>query len=146
MVYGNVWTMAFKYYQYAKEEQPFREPRELSNGVVYGLSNGHINQWDKVLRGKATFARILNCKAHEMQKNNDRKLPARLQMNRVTQDLQQMMKDDTRSKWCRVQGGTGKTKYWEWLNSSLFSRNNIYNFSTLSTTSLVIHRSGQAMF
>ena len=32
-----------------------KEPIELEAGKVYGLSNGKIDEWDKVMRGRARF-------------------------------------------------------------------------------------------
>jgi uncharacterized protein with NRDE domain len=56
------------------------------------------------------------------------------------------MKNDTKSTWALTQGGTGYPKYWEFANSSIFVRNNVANFCTVSTTVLVIDQNGNAFF
>ena len=37
-----------------------RIPRRLESGQVVGASNGNLDEWDKVRRGKALFAQTLD--------------------------------------------------------------------------------------
>jgi hypothetical protein len=64
----------------------------------------------------------------------------------MSKDLLLLMKNDTKSAWGRVQSGTGYPKYWEFMNSSIFATNNLANFSTVSSTILVVHKSGETSF
>ena len=62
IVYGNIWTGLFKYYQYRNDENKaneMKEPLVLERGRVYGLSNAGLDEWQKVIRGKALFSSLL---------------------------------------------------------------------------------------
>ena len=56
-MYGNAFSGMFKYYQFknSDDEREMKEPHLLKPGVVYGMSNGSLDEWDKVNRGKAAF-------------------------------------------------------------------------------------------
>ena len=56
MIYGNVLKREFKYYRYEnRDDNPMTEAVKLQKGTYYGLSNGFLDSWDKVLRGKLAF-------------------------------------------------------------------------------------------
>lgn len=60
LVYGNALTGDLKYYQFknsGKEES--KSPRLLNKDRIYGMSNGGIDLWDKVDRGKAKFKDLI---------------------------------------------------------------------------------------
>ena len=62
IVYGNVRDGWLKYYQHqnrADGVKVMKEPIKLENGKVYGLSNGGIDEWDKVIRGTHMFTEIV---------------------------------------------------------------------------------------
>ena len=65
---------------------------------------------------------------------------------KLSKELFTLMKNDTKSTWAMTQTGTGYPKYWEFANSSIFVRNNLANFCTVSTSILILHKSGKAFF
>ena len=62
-------SLKFKYFQYVKNDA-MKESIDLDNGSIYGLSNGYLNEWDKVVRGKEHFSHIV-AKAEQDLKCND---------------------------------------------------------------------------
>jgi len=54
IVFGNAFSGDFKYYQFKNQEgeREMTEPLVLEKGKVYGISNGSLNKWEKVKRGK----------------------------------------------------------------------------------------------
>ena len=36
-----------------------KEPLNLKLGETYGMSNGSLNEWDKVMRGRDMFEKIM---------------------------------------------------------------------------------------
>jgi uncharacterized protein with NRDE domain len=73
IIYGNVHTGLFKYYQYHNNPDGVRhmiKPLILERGYVYGMSNGSLDEWDKVERGKAIFQDLIEkAEEHEESKS-----------------------------------------------------------------------------
>ena len=60
IVYGNVLTGNLKYYQFKNSNnESSMSPIELNKDCIYGMSNGGIDLWDKVERGKSKFKKLL---------------------------------------------------------------------------------------
>lgn len=53
---------------------------------------------------------------------------------------QQVMLNDEKSSLVNIQSNTGVSKFFEYLNASVFIRNNVIDFCTVSTTMLAVHR------
>ncbi len=63
----------------------------------------------------------------------------------IAKEMMTVMRDATKSTWNNTQS-TGFPKYWEYINSSIFIPNNLANFCTVSTSLIIIHKSGQIFF
>ncbi|CDW75329.1 UNKNOWN [Stylonychia lemnae] len=149
IVYGNVFSRKFKYFQYKNtDERLMKESIDLEAGKIYGLSNGGLDQWDKVIRGKQLFEEISEQAEIELvrSQDNDKQEIIQEKMQILSKDLIQLMKNDTKSHWGSVQSGTGYPKIWEFINSSIFACNNLANFCTVSTSIFILHKSNQACF
>ena len=109
------------------------------------MTNGSLDQWDKTIRGKAMFEDIIEEAEKEVSSISDDEIESFLK-NKLSKELFSMMKNDTKSTWAMTQTGTGYPKYWEFANSSIFVRNNLANFCTVSTSILIMHKSGKAYF
>ena len=115
----------------------------LVNGKIYGLSNGGIDQWDKVVRGTESISNIIKEAENELVQSSE--IPKYLEEG-LSKEILIAMKDDNKSSWALTQNGTGYPKYWEFTNSSVFVRNNLANFCTISTSLLIVHKTGECFF
>jgi len=115
---------------------------------AHGLSNGRVDDWSKVIRGRYEFFKLF-CKKekqfHELKidaKNDVSNL--RRFMEDYSEELHSLMIDDRIEPYYNVQRTDG---YWlaERLLSGRFCRNNPYNFATVSTQILLIHKSGECL-
>ena len=147
IIYGNVFTRKFKYYQYENNPTVQRKmsvPLVLQPGRVYGMSNGSLDEWDKVERGKPIFEQHFN-EAH----NSYSYLTTSKEIDRClgsySKDLFSLMRNEVKNFW-RLPRGTGYRRYWEYMNSSIFVRNNFANICTVSTTTLIVHKSGRTWY
>jgi hypothetical protein len=118
-------------------------PMLLVNGKIYGLSNGGIDQWDKVVRGTESISNIIKEAENELVQPSE--IPKYLDEG-LSKEILIAMKDDNKSSWALTQNGTGYPKYWEFTNSSVFIRNNLANFCTISTSLLIVHKTGECFF
>ena len=163
IVYGNVFTREFKYYQFKNSEnREMLQSIVIEPGHVYGFSNGGFDEWDKVSRGKDLFKEVLKQAEIELKNlitdnlksksfsnepsNEVYKVTVDEFMKQMSKELLAMMKNNIKSAWGLVQQNTGYPKYWEYMNSSIFAGNNLANFCTVSTTVLIVHKSGHATF
>ncbi len=120
-----------------------KDPVKLVNGKTYGLSNGGIDQWDKVIRGTESVSNIIQEAENDVVQQSE--IPKYLEEG-LSNEILIAMKDDNKSSWALTQEGTGYPKYWEFTNSSVFVRNNLANFCTISTTLLIVHKTGECFF
>ena len=144
IVYGNVWTGDFFYYQNKNDGQIPQPPVKLLKNKVYGLSNGTLDEWDKVERGKDLFQGIMEKAEEEITQFTD---PSEYLVNALGSTLMtDLLMNDQKASWSRIQTGSGYPKIWEFLNSSIFVRNTLANFCTVSSTVFCLHKSGKAIF
>ena len=119
-----------------------KEPIVLEKGKVYGMSNGSLDQWDKVQRGKEAFSEVLQGAQASCP---DTDVGNFIEGN-LARELFSIMRDDNKSTWTNTQRGTGYPQIWEYMNSSIFIRNKVGNFCTVSTTVLAVHKSGSSFY
>lgn len=61
IVYGNAFSREFKYFQFKNSaNRDMLEPLHLDQDKVYGMSNGGLDEWDKVCRGKEAFSEVVD--------------------------------------------------------------------------------------
>lgn len=60
--------------------------------------------------------------------------------------MSEVLLNDQKSSWAITQSGTGYPKLWEFANSSIFVRNTLAQFCTVSSTVLCLHSSGHGYF
>ena len=121
------------------------EPIVLEQDKVYGMSNGSLNKWDKVKRGREAFKDLISLGDEEIKTCTDENDKYQI-MVKLSQELFGMLRNDQKSRWAAVQGGTGYPKLWEFLNSSVFVQNNLGNFCTVSSSTLIVNKDGHALF
>ena len=107
---------------------------KLSRDRVYGGTNGHIEQWDKVCRGKGLFNKTLK----DFEDSDSLKEIAKEFISKVMED-----QEVTRYS---LLPRTGFNSYFEWKVSSIFVPNNIFNFCTVSSTAIVVDKHGKGVF
>ena len=56
LVFGNVFSGVFKYFRFENScVKTMDKPIVLTKGIAYGMSNGALDAWDKVIRGRNMF-------------------------------------------------------------------------------------------
>ena len=71
IVYGNVCTGEFFYFQNKNNGTVPQPPVKLLKDRIYGLSNGGLDDWDKVARGKDIFQGIIGKAEKEIEQFTD---------------------------------------------------------------------------
>lgn len=113
------------------------------------MSNGRINLWDKVQRGKAMFT-----EAWESAEQDVKDIKGQSQEKEMETYIKELyapklfgiMQNDVTAWWSQMNHNTGYSFYREQKLSGIFMRNNFANFCTVSTTVLIIHKSGLSYF
>lgn len=122
----------------------FESPLFLQTGKVHGLSNGNLNEWWKVLHGRKRFIEeyiTAEQKAVKIKNN-----PGELDnlMSQFGEWIHQEVLLNDERVWLSELQRTDEGLYHEYLISSTFVRNQMKNYATVSSTVLIIHKSGRA--
>ena len=94
LIFGNIKDRIFKYFRNENNELPtMSEPVNIKAGVFYGMSNGQLDQWDKVQRGKESFQDL-----YEQYSETASKLSCQkdfdISMNKWTKELFGVLRDE----------------------------------------------------
>lgn len=93
-------------------------PRRLQRGVLYGVSNGHLDEWPKVERGKEAFQCLIDRQPLEREK--------------LCSEALQIMSDRTRAEGDLHTGLPDEE--WEQRLSSIFVEYMEKTYATMNTT------------
>ena len=113
---------------------------------AHGMSNGNVDEWSKVFRGRYEFFKLYIKKQNEAAdlKLDQDSTKLKEFMEEYTEDLFSLMQNDQQETWSLVQR-TDYPIFLEKIYSGRFVRNNFNNFATVSTQVLLIHKSGQCL-
>eukprot|EP00350_Pseudokeronopsis_sp_OXSARD2_P012013 CAMPEP_0170557186 /NCGR_PEP_ID=MMETSP0211-20121228/19264_1 /TAXON_ID=311385 /ORGANISM="Pseudokeronopsis sp., Strain OXSARD2" /LENGTH=77 /DNA_ID=CAMNT_0010867951 /DNA_START=433 /DNA_END=663 /DNA_ORIENTATION=+ len=75
------------------------EPRMLEKGVIYGMSNGSLDSWDKVERGKQMFGDVTKSYTDDAKYQGLSKKELDLTLNSFCSEMFGFMKNDEKSAW-----------------------------------------------
>lgn len=115
-------------------------PKILLPRLCHGLSNGAINQWNKVYLGRSNFEKEVQFAEQEVKFAGPNEVPKF--MKAFSNALLTVMLNEKRQKGNNVQL-TDEPFVVESALSSIFVNNFVNNHATVSTTILIVHKSGQ---
>ena len=77
------------------------EPIVLEQDKVYGMSNGSLNKWDKVKRGREAFKDLISLGDEEIKTCTNENDKYQI-MVKLSQELFGMLRNDQKSRWAAV--------------------------------------------
>ena len=114
----------------------------IESSHVHGCSNGNFNKWEKVKVGKQVFLQKYEQAEKDVKEVGTDQAKLEQFMTEFSDELHTMMLNDRFNDFSDVE--SGYPWHFEKHGSSIFARNT-FNFATVSTQVLVIHKSGLAM-